>query len=228
MKIIKFIPMLILYLLLSGCFAFKEHIVDYDYSYSGKFKKYKTYDFVETRGDSALNFDRSLIQKAIVRRLTSQGYERDIKKPNLLISYKIFFEDLVLKAYEQPSIEQFVGVNYTGLGSRFNFEEEELEEPDLNDEEKLDNYENYEPVLDDLEEDEEEELEEEYNAIACALHEGTLYVTLFDRKRKKTVWQGYASGLFGNENYNNRRAVRRAVNRIFDKYQILAKDFAYY
>lgn len=172
---------LVLAFLLVGCFAQRDYIIDYDYSYLGKFKSYKTFGFMnngENEIDSAeMN---PIIAEAIKYRLEIQGYKYTDKKPNLLVSYKIFYKDLRYRGYNQPDIENWV---------------------------KRDNE------------------EEEYNPIKYNLREGTLLITMFDRQQRHTVWQGYASGLFGSTNDNNKRYVKRAVRSIFDRYRFLAEGF---
>ncbi len=167
--------------LLAGCFSQRDYVVDYDYSYAGKFKSYKTFGFMsndENEVDSAEM--KPIIAEAIKYRLEVQGYKHTDKKPNLLVSYKIFYKDLRYRGYNQPDIENWV---------------------------KRDSE------------------EEEYNPIKYNLREGTLLITMFDRQQRHTVWQGYASGLFGSSSENNKRYVRRAVRSIFDRYRFLAEGF---
>ncbi|MFY0599404.1 MAG: DUF4136 domain-containing protein [Cyclobacteriaceae bacterium] len=94
--------------LLSGCIVEREYIVDYDYSYRGNFKKYRTFSFLST-GDS-INFNGmsdNLIKDEIERRMKSQGYVLKEKRPSILIAYKIFGEDFKLQGYEQVDLENW-------------------------------------------------------------------------------------------------------------------------
>ena len=69
-----------------------EYLVESDYSYAGSFKNYKTFDFMTEIGankDSVVQ--REAIQNAIHRRMELQGYKFNQKRPDLLVSYKMFY-----------------------------------------------------------------------------------------------------------------------------------------
>lgn len=165
---------------LGGCMS-TGYIVESDYSYYGKFSKYSSYDFITTP-ESAKDtiIGEQLLRDAIIQRLKVQGYKLTTKKPNLLISYKVFYKDLRFQGYQQPNIEKW---------SKYELEEES------------------------------------YDPIKYSLREGTLLITLWDRKRERSIWQGYASGLFGNQLFDNERHLKRAVRNIFDQYNFLAEGF---
>ena len=94
---------------LAGCFAYKELPVEYDYSYNGRFTKYRSFDLFEQPvidGDSSM--ERSIIEKTIISKMKFQGYKRKKEKPNLLIAYKIFYDSLTFNGYSQPDIETWV------------------------------------------------------------------------------------------------------------------------
>ncbi|MDN5201443.1 DUF4136 domain-containing protein [Fulvivirgaceae bacterium BMA10] len=169
-------------LLLTGCLDYNEYLVESDYSYHGKFKNYRTFNFVQ---QSLIDYDSSLrneiVERAIATRMQQQGYRLSENKPNLLVSYKLFYEDFDFNGYNQPDIEMWAD---TG-----------------------------------------EEEGEEYDPITYNLREGTLLVLLFDRKRERSIWQGYASGVFGGTVQQEERTLRRAVRSIFDRYQFLAEGF---
>jgi hypothetical protein len=169
--------------LLSGCFNFKEYTVESDYSYYGKFKRYKTFNFLNyTNPKIDSTTSNPVIEDAIKSRLELQGYSLTDRKPNLIVSYKIFYDNFKFQGYNQPEIEEWA--------------------------EREDEKEGYDPV--------------KYN-----LTEGTLLVLLWDNKREKAIWQGYASGLFGNPySTNNDRYLKRAIRSIFDQYRFFAEDFA--
>lgn len=94
---------------LSGCFSFRDYAVESDYSYKGKFNKYKSFAFQLEKNDDANSFPiNPLIENAIRKRLQLQGYEYDAEKPELMVSYKIFSKDLKMLGYYQPSIEQWM------------------------------------------------------------------------------------------------------------------------
>lgn len=97
---------LIVVVLLSGCIAEREFVVDYDYSYHGKFRRYKTFNFMTT-GDT-VNFNGlsdMMVRDEIERRLESQGYRYSEHKPSMLIAYKVFDDDFVLNGYSQLELE---------------------------------------------------------------------------------------------------------------------------
>lgn len=67
--------------------------------------------------------------------------------------------------------------------------------------------------------------EDRYDPIKLELKEGTILVQLIDTKRNNTVWQGYASGVFGNSYTSNERYIKRAVRSIFEQYRVMAEGF---
>ena len=169
-------------MIVTGCFSYREYPVEYDYSYHGRFKKYKTYAFLSQSGaasDSSVS--NEVIEKVIIDRLNIQGYKLRDEKPNLLISYKIYYDSLTFRGYDQPEIENWV-----------NYAREE---------------------------------DEEYDPRRYNLKKGTLLIQLYDRKQERSVWQGYATGVYGNIYFNNERQLKIAVRSILDRYQFLAEDF---
>lgn len=167
--------------ILTGCFNFKEYVVESDYSYYGKFKKYKTFNFLNfTNPDLDTTMYNPVIEDAIKSRLELQGYKITDDNPNIIVSYKIFYDSFKFQGYEQPDIEEWA--------------------------------------------DKEDE-SEEYEPIKYELREGTLLVLLWDNQREKAIWQGYASGLFGNPYLNNDRFLKRAVRSIFDRYRFFAEGY---
>ncbi|MCU0394050.1 MAG: DUF4136 domain-containing protein [Thermoflexibacter sp.] len=169
----------------SACMSSRKYQVESDYSYQGKFKKYKTFAFLkDTNADTSLQ--NSIIEEEIKFRMELLGYKLDEKKPHLLVSYKIFYDNLRFTGYSQPEIEAFVK------------NEEYLDEKDQN----------YDPI--------------KYN-----LREGTLLIVFFDGKQERAIWQGYASGIFGNAFFNSSKYLKKPVRLIFDKYKFLADGFIY-
>ena len=104
-----------LVLFVSGCFSYREYPVEYDYSYHGKFKKYHTYAFLQNTGVSDTSVTNDIIEKVIKDRLAVQGYRYKDVKPNLLVSYKIYFDSLKFQGYDQPDIENWVKYSKTSL-----------------------------------------------------------------------------------------------------------------
>lgn len=170
------VPLLIIF---ASCYSYREYPVEYDYSYHGKFRNYKTFDFIHhTSADETVS--NATIQNAIVNRLALQGYKQKDVKPNLLVSYKIFFDSLNFRGYDQPEIEKWVKYQKTD--------------------------ENYDPRQYDL-------------------RKGTLLIQFYDRKQERSIWQGYATGVYGNIYFDNERQLKIAVRSILDRYQFLAEDF---
>jgi hypothetical protein len=168
-------------LIVSGCFSYREYPVEYDYSYHGKFNRYKSYAFLENASpvvDTMVS--KEIIEKVIRDRLAVQGYKYKGEKPNLLVSYKIYYDSLSFRGYDQPGIEDWVKY------SRSN---------------------------------------EKYDKHDYRLKKGTLLIQLYDRKQDKSVWQGYATGVYGNIYFNNERQLKIAVRSILDRYKFLAEDY---
>ena len=165
----------------TGCFSYREYPVEYYYSYHGKFKKYRSYAFMESSTqayDSSIS--NEIIEKVIKDRLAIQGYKYKKDKPNLLVSYKIYFDSLNFHGYDQPDIEEWVRYSRTTI---------------------------------------------EYDKHDYTLKKGTLLIQLYDRKQDRSVWQGYATGVYGNIYFNNDRQLKIAVRSILDRYKFLAEDF---
>jgi uncharacterized protein DUF4136 len=168
-------------LLVSGCFSYREYPVEYDYSYHGKFRKYHSYAFLEnneTVQDSSITND--IIKEVIQDRLAVQGYKFKKDRPSLLVSYKIYFDSLNFRGYDQPDIEDWAKFSKTSI---------------------------------------------EYDKHDYSLKKGTLLIQLYDRKQDRSVWQGYATGVYGNIYFNNERQLKIAVRSILDRYKFLAEDF---
>jgi len=165
----------------SGCFSYREYPVEYDYSYHGKFKKYHTYAFLENSENPIdTSLTNSIIEKVIGDRLAVQGYKYKAEKPNLLVSYKIYFDSLNFQGYDQPDIEDWMRWQRT---------------------------------------------DEKYDKREYSLRKGTLLIQLYDRRQERSVWQGYATGVYGNIYFNNERQLKIAVRSILDRYKFLAEDF---
>lgn len=57
------------------------------------------------------------------------------------------------------------------------------------------------------------------------LRMGTLYISFFDRKQKRTVWQGYATKVYGNDMFTNERLLRNAVRSVLNRYKVVSESF---
>ena len=175
------IALLSIVLFVSGCFSYREYPVEYDYSYHGKFKKYHTYAFLENPSDENDTLaTNDIIEKVIKARLSVQGYRYKSEKPNLLVSYKIYFDSLNFRGYDQMDIEDWVKYSKTTI---------------------------------------------DYDKHKYTLKKGTLLIQLYDRKQNRSIWQGYATGVYGNIYFNNERQLKIAVRSILDRYKFLAEDF---
>jgi hypothetical protein len=94
---------------LGGCFTLHESRIESDYSYSGDFRYYKTYDFMREpsqAGDTTRL--TALLRDAINTRLRQQGYRPATRRPDLLISYRLFEGTMRMRGYDQPAIEEWV------------------------------------------------------------------------------------------------------------------------
>ncbi|WP_250630693.1 DUF4136 domain-containing protein [Rhodoflexus caldus] len=168
----------------TNCSTSQKLKVESDYSYHGKFKKYKSFDFVKDMNPNRLEDDPQsrIIEDEIRFRMGLIGYKQTDKKPDLLVSYRIFFDDLRFTGFNQPDIEEWV-----------RYEDEK----------------------------------EKYDPIKYNLRQGTLLILFFDGKQQRTVWQGYASGIFGNALFASEKMLKRPVRAIFDRYRFLAEGFPY-
>ena len=170
-----------IFILLTGCYSYREYPVEYDYSYHGNFKKYKSYAFLENMADmSDTTLSSEIIEEVIKNRLSVQGYRFKAEKPSLLVSYKIYYDSLSFRGYDQPDIESWVKSSTS---------------------------------------------DQDYDPHKYDLRKGTLLIQLYDRKQERSIWQGYATGVYGNIYFNNDRQLKIAVRSILDRYRFLAEDF---
>ena len=100
----------ILLLLLTGCFSYKELPVEYDYSYKGRFDKYNSYDFIRQEENSKPGrYEVSdMIRNSIESHMQFLGYRLKDRKPDLLLSYTVYFDSLNFRGYQQPEIEEWM------------------------------------------------------------------------------------------------------------------------
>jgi hypothetical protein len=97
----------VLLLACSSCFSSRDYVTDYDYNYSGTFKRYKTFAFVEpTDIDSTLLIP--VLNATIGARLSSQGFREQDQKPDMLVSYKIFTDSIRYRGYVQPEFDYWL------------------------------------------------------------------------------------------------------------------------
>src|SRR5688572_33489307 len=88
-------PLLLLALIaLGSCLGYKELPVEYDYSYKGNFKKYRTFDIMKPAGIVDSSMMNEVIEKSIVSRMKFLGYRQVSNKPHLIIGFKMFNDSL--------------------------------------------------------------------------------------------------------------------------------------
>ncbi|MDO7874106.1 DUF4136 domain-containing protein [Hymenobacter sp. ASUV-10] len=94
---------------LGGCFTLHESRIESDYSYSGDFRYYKTYDFMREPSQAGDTTHLSaMLREAINTRLRQQGYHPATRRPDLLISYRLFEGTMRMRGYDQPDIQDWV------------------------------------------------------------------------------------------------------------------------
>src|SRR6186713_2826880 len=104
----KVLPFLLLAVLFASCLGYKELPVEYDYSYKGNFKKYRTFDIMKPAGIVDSSMMNEVIEKSIVSRMKFLGYRQVSSKPHLIIGFKMFNDSLKFNGYNQPDIEEWV------------------------------------------------------------------------------------------------------------------------
>ncbi|TDQ18505.1 uncharacterized protein DUF4136 [Algoriphagus boseongensis] len=114
MKNSTILPLLLL-VFCSSCFTSKDYITDYDYNYTGSFKKYKTFSFIEPT-DIDTTILTPVLNSTIGARLGSQGFREQDQKPDMLVSYKIFTDSVRYRGYVQPEFDYWL--NRTGMTYR--------------------------------------------------------------------------------------------------------------
>ncbi|MBL7877581.1 MAG: DUF4136 domain-containing protein [Cyclobacteriaceae bacterium] len=175
-----YFPLLLL-ILLTSCLGYKELPVEYDYSYRGNFKKYRTFEIMRPIGVEDTTMVNEIVEKSIISRMKFLGYKQTETRPHLIIGFKMYTDSLRFNGYDQPDIEDWIKNQSEDLSY---------------DQRKLD------------------------------LKTGTLLIQFFDRRQNRSIWQGYATTLYGSINFNNERHLRNAVISILDKYRFMAEGFS--
>jgi len=176
----KLSPFIFALVFLSSCLGYKELPVEYDYSYKGNFKKYRTFDIMKPAGPADSSMVNEIIEKSIVSRMKFLGYRQASNKPHLIIGFKMFNDSLRFNGYNQPDIEEWVKSQTENI--------------------------DYDP--------------QKFN-----LSTGTLLIQFYDRRQNRSIWQGYATTMYGSIDFNNSRHLRNAVISILDKYRFWAEGF---
>lgn len=102
-------------LLLSSCLGFKELPVEYDYSYSGNFKRYRTFNIMKPIGLNDTTMMNEMIEKSIISRMKFLGYKLTNTRPHLIVAFKMFSDSLKFNGYNQPEIEEWVKTQRTDV-----------------------------------------------------------------------------------------------------------------
>jgi hypothetical protein len=178
MKKIYFLGLIVV--LLSSCLGYKELPVEYDYSYKGNFKKYRSFEIMRPVGLNDTTMMNEIIEKSIVSRMKFLGYRQTDNKPHLIVGFKMYSDSLRFNGYNQPDIEDWIKSQDDNI---------------------------------------------EYDPKKLNLKTGTLLIQFFDRRQNRSIWQGYATTLYGGINFNNERHLRNAVISILDKYRFMAEGF---
>ncbi|HCW06914.1 MAG TPA: hypothetical protein DGG95_06075 [Cytophagales bacterium] len=165
--------------MLTSCISYRDVPVDYDYSYQGNFKKYKTFDIMQSLDYADSSMLNESIEKAILARMKFLGYKKTSSRPHLIVSYKMYADSLKFLGYEQPDIEKWIKYR-RDLG---------------------------------------------YDKRKYNMKSGTLLIQFYDRRLNRSVWQGYATTLYGSIDFGNNRHLKNAVISILDKYRFWAEDF---
>jgi Domain of unknown function (DUF4136) len=93
-------------LLASVGFSCSRLFVENDYKYTENFDKYNTYAFVDCERDTSYLCED--VQSAIERQMEARGYEFNAQKPNLLIHFSIYYDNLRYQGFDQPSLMNWV------------------------------------------------------------------------------------------------------------------------
>jgi hypothetical protein len=171
----------ILVIFLSSCLGYKELPVEYDYSYRGNFKKYRTFEMMHAVGDMTdSTMMGSVIEKSIISRMKFLGYRQSEHRPHLIIAFKMYKDTLKFNGYNQPDIEEWARHKNENL---------------------------------------------DYDKQKFDMNSGTLLIQFYDRRQNRSIWQGYATTVYGGIDFNNTRHLKNAVISILDKYRFWADGF---
>ncbi|MDA0196121.1 MAG: DUF4136 domain-containing protein [Bacteroidetes bacterium] len=210
----KVLTIIVAIIFLSSCASYYDRIIESDYSYGGKFNRYDSFDFMINQDSGVEGEQQQLVEKFIGQRLGNMGYSYTKKRPSLIVSYKIYYDDFYMNGYLQPN---FAAWAETKLHDdvkivKASNEADDSDTEDLKDYYTVTNNGSFIDIDD-----------EEYGDLKCEMTEGTLLITFFDRRAKQTVWQGYASGVVAR--LSEERFLRHTVGKILDEYSILASGY---
>lgn len=186
--------LLILLLLCSSCASQKDFIAEYDFNYSANFKRYKTFGFIDNLSGVDDEFV-SIIKRSISSRLGSQGFMFVNEKPDLLVNYKVFNNEVKYRGYDQPGFDYWL----QRKGAFVTEEEEELK-------------------------DEDRGKDENYKNVKYTQNNGMLVIYVIDNKKGNTIWQGYTSAVFDQTSPEVNTDLMRATYKIMDQFRVLSRS----
>lgn len=184
---------LILLLLVSACVTQKDYIADYDFNYSANFKRYKTFGFIENPSGDDDEYIK-VIKRSITTRLGSQGFKFEQEKPDLLVNYKVFTDEVKYRGYDQPNFDYWL----QRKGALVTEEDEELK-------------------------DEDKDKDENYKNVKYAQNNGMLVIFVIDNKKGNTIWQGYTPAVFDQLSPEVNTDLTRATYKIMDQFRVLSR-----
>jgi hypothetical protein len=99
-------------LLLSSCLTSRDARIESSYSYRGRFRHYRTYNFLSGSGLAAdsTRISESL-RDAVKQRMRLQGYRFSRRNPDLMVSLKLFEGDMRFPGFVQDDISRWVKNN---------------------------------------------------------------------------------------------------------------------
>ena len=102
----------LLTLAMTGCFASREARIESDYSYTGNFRRYRTYDFITGQGLAAdTSHLGEVLREAIRTRMRVQGYRparSRSDRADLLVNFRVFEGDMRFRGYAQEDLTRWV------------------------------------------------------------------------------------------------------------------------
>lgn len=115
MFLLKFSTMIRLFLFLfvlnlCGCNP-RLYLLDSNFDYQGKFKSYRTFAFVNIAYSPIGAEEEAILKNIIVRRFEAMGYKYNDANPDLLISYKFFYEPTRIVGFNQHHLNSWVKSN---------------------------------------------------------------------------------------------------------------------
>jgi hypothetical protein len=107
MKKIYFV--LCLAALAAGSMSCQRLFVENDYKYTEGFNNYSSYAFVDCERDTSFLCED--VQAAIERQMEARGYDFNAQNPSLLVHFSIYYDNMKYRAYDQPSITNWVATH---------------------------------------------------------------------------------------------------------------------